>query len=78
MERDVVADVDAGGKDKILYHSMVVDDNGKGLYSTELRHGDSMHISDMYPDRPGLEVFTIHENEDNTVRFQTPGAHACV
>jgi rhamnogalacturonan endolyase len=69
-----VADVDRDGKDEIVYHSMVVDDNGKGLYSTGLRHGDSMHISDMYPDRPGLEVFTIHENEDYTVRFKTPGA----
>ena len=69
-----VADVDADGKDEIVYHSMVVDDNGQGLYSTGLRHGDSMHLSDMYPDRPGLEVFTIHENEDDTVRFRTPGA----
>ncbi|MBN2594999.1 MAG: rhamnogalacturonan lyase [Sedimentisphaerales bacterium] len=69
-----VADVDDDGKDEIVYHSMVVDDNGQGLYSTGLRHGDSMHISDMYPDRPGLEVFTIHENEDYTVRFKTPGA----
>jgi len=69
-----VADVDNDGKDEIVYHSMVVDDNGQGLYSTGLRHGDSMHISDMYPDRPGLEVFTIHENEDDTVRFKTPGA----
>jgi rhamnogalacturonan endolyase len=69
-----VADVDADGKDEIVYHAMVVDDNGKGLYSTGFRHGDSMNISDMYPDRPGLEVFTIHENEDDTVRFQSPGA----
>jgi rhamnogalacturonan endolyase len=53
---------------------MVVDDNGEGLYSTGLRHGDSMHISDMYPDRPGLEVFTVQENENDTVRFMTPGA----
>ena len=68
-----VADVDEDGKDEIVYHSMVVDDNGQGLYSTGLRHGDSMHMSDMYPDRPGLEVFTIHENEDETVRFKTPG-----
>jgi rhamnogalacturonan endolyase len=68
-----VADVDEDGKDEIVYHSMVVDDSGHGLYSTGLRHGDSMHISDMYPDRPGLEVFTIHENEDYTVRFKTPG-----
>jgi rhamnogalacturonan endolyase len=68
-----VADVDEDGKDEIVYHAMVVDDDGKGLYSTGWRHGDSMHISDMYPDRPGLEVFTIHENEDDTVRFQSPG-----
>lgn len=69
-----VADVDGDGKDEIVYHAMIVDDEGKGLYSTGWRHGDSMHISDMYPDRPGLEVFTVHENEDDTVRFQSPGA----
>jgi len=69
-----VADVDEDGKDEIVYHAMVVDDDGKGLYSTGWRHGDSMHMSDMYPDHPGLEVFTIHENEDDTVRFQSPGA----
>ena len=69
-----VADVDEDGKDEIVYHAMVVDDNGKGLYSTGWRHGDAMHISDMYPDRPGLEVFTIHENEGTTVRFRSPGA----
>jgi rhamnogalacturonan endolyase len=69
-----VADVDGDGKDEIVYHSMTVDDNGQGLYSTGLRHGDAMHCSDMDPDRPGLEVFTVHENEDDTVRFGTPGA----
>ena len=68
-----VADVDGDGKDEIVYHAMVVDDDGKGLYSTGWRHGDAMHVSDMYPDRPGLEVFTVHENEDDTVRFQSPG-----
>jgi rhamnogalacturonan endolyase len=69
-----VADVDEDGKDEIVYHSMVVDDSGRGLYSTGLRHGDAMHCSDMDPDRPGQEVFTVHENEDDTVRFGTPGA----
>ena len=69
-----VADVDEDGRDEIVYQAMVVDDNGNGLYSTGLRHGDAMHISDMYPDRPGLEVFTVQENEARTVRFQTPGA----
>ncbi|KAA5544353.1 rhamnogalacturonan lyase [Roseiconus nitratireducens] len=69
-----VADVDADGRDEIVYQAMVVDDDGEGLYSTGLRHGDAMHVSDMYPDRPGLEVFTVQENEDDTTRFQTPGA----
>jgi rhamnogalacturonan endolyase len=53
---------------------MVVDDNGQGLYSTRLRHGDAMYVTDMYPDRPGQEVFTVHENEENAEKFQTPGA----
>lgn len=69
-----VADVDDDGRDEIVYQAMVVDDDGRGLYSTGLRHGDAMHISDMYPDRPGLEVFTVQENEGKTVGFQTPGA----
>lgn len=69
-----VADVDADGRDEIVYQAMVIDDDGEGLCSTGLRHGDSMHVSDMYPDRPGLEVFTIQENEGRTVRLKTPGA----
>ena len=58
-----VADVDADGKDEIVYGSMCVDDDGTGLYSTDLRHGDAMHVSDLDPTRPGLEVWGIHENE---------------
>ena len=33
-----------------------------GLYSTGLGHGDAIHVSDLDPNRPGLEVFAIHEN----------------
>jgi rhamnogalacturonan endolyase len=68
-----VADADADGRDEIVYQGMTVDDNGKGLFSTGRRHGDSMHVGDFYPDRPGLELFLITENEGHTVRFQTPG-----
>jgi rhamnogalacturonan endolyase len=56
-----VADVDGDGKDEIVYGSCTIDDNGKGLYSTGLGHGDAMHVSDLDPNRPGLEVFAIHE-----------------
>lgn len=61
-----VADVDGDGKDEIIYGSMCVDDNGKGLYTTGLRHGDAIHVSDLDPSRPGLEVYGIHEIEDGT------------
>lgn len=61
-----VADVDGDGKDEIVYGSMVIDDNGKGLFTTGLRHGDALHVSDLDPSHPGLEVFGIHEIEDNT------------
>jgi len=62
----VVTDVDNDGKDEIVYGSMVVDDNGTGLFSTGLRHGDAMHVGDLDPYRPGIEVFGIHEIENKT------------
>ncbi len=61
-----VADVDNDGKDEIVYGAMVVDDNGKGLYTTGFRHGDALHVSDLDPDIPGQEVFGVHEIEDGT------------
>jgi rhamnogalacturonan endolyase len=68
-----VADVDADGRDEIVYGAMVVDDDGQGLFSTGLRHGDALHAGDLDPARPGLEVFGIHENEDATTALGTPG-----
>lgn len=61
-----VADVDADGKDEIIYGAMCVDDDGKGLYTTGFRHGDALHVSDLDPDIPGLEAFGIHEIENGT------------
>lgn len=60
-----VADVDADGRDEIIYGAAAIDDNGEGLYSTGLGHGDALHVSDLDPDRPGLEVFDIQERFDD-------------
>jgi rhamnogalacturonan endolyase len=68
-----VADVDHDGRDEIVYGSMVVDDTGVGLFSTGLRHGDALHVSDLVPARPGLEVYGVHESEGNTLSLGTPG-----
>lgn len=64
-----VTDVDGDGKDEIVYGQMTVDDNGKGLYTTGIGHADAMHVSDLDPSIPGLEVFSIQE------RFGDAGAN---
>ena len=56
-----VGDIDGDGKDEIVYGACAIDHDGTGLYTTGLGHGDAMHLSDIDPDRPGLEVFAIHE-----------------
>lgn len=60
-----IADVDGDGKDEIVFGAMTIDDNGKGLYTTRLGHGDALHVSDLDPERPGLEVFDIQERFDD-------------
>ncbi|MFB6340816.1 autotransporter-associated beta strand repeat-containing protein [Saccharicrinis sp. FJH62] len=65
-----VADVDFDGKDEIIYGSMTVDDDGSGLYNTGLGHGDALHVSDFDPERPGLEVFAVHENSVDGMTFR--------
>ncbi|WP_225947932.1 rhamnogalacturonan lyase [Paenibacillus sp. OAS669] len=57
-----VADVDGDGKDEIIYGAMTIDDNGEGLYNTGLGHGDALHVGDLDPTRPGLEVFKVMES----------------
>jgi len=59
-----VADVDGDGRDEIIYGAMVVDDDGKGLYSTGWGHGDALHVGDFVPDNPGLEAGDIQERFD--------------
>lgn len=57
-----IADVDADGRDEIVWGSMAVDDDGTGLYSTRLGHGDAMHVGDLDPFRKGVEAFRCLEN----------------
>ncbi|MDN3496816.1 fibronectin type III domain-containing protein [Planococcus sp. APC 4015] len=71
-----VADVDADGKHELVYGSATLDDDGSLMYSStdtmpegsatpgveaRLGHGDAMHVTDIDPNRPGLEIFTVHE-----------------
>lgn len=64
-----ITDVDNDGKDEIVYGAMTVDDNGKVLNSTGYGHGDALHVGDLDPTHPGIEIFDIQE------RFDDAGMH---
>ena len=57
-----VADVDGDGYDEVIWGAAVIDHDGSGLYSTGRGHGDALHVADMDPDNPGLEIFEPHES----------------
>lgn len=57
-----VADVDGDGCDEIIYGQMTVDNDGKGLYSTGMYHGDAIHLlSDINDEK--YYVWCCHENK---------------
>ncbi|MEO2044957.1 MAG: hypothetical protein ABGX16_00100 [Pirellulales bacterium] len=56
-----VGDVDDDGRDEVITGAAALDDDGTLLYNTGLGHGDALHLSDMDPSRPGLELFMPHE-----------------
>jgi rhamnogalacturonan endolyase len=57
----MVADVDADGAQEIVFGSSTVDSDGTRKCSTGLGHGDALHVGDLVPTRPGLEVFVTHD-----------------
>jgi fibronectin-binding autotransporter adhesin len=58
-----IADVDNDGKDEFVDIGYVLDDNGTQLFNIpEIVHGDRFHLTDIDPDRPGLENYIIQQN----------------
>lgn len=57
-----IVDVDWDGRDEIVWGSMVIDDNGKGLSTTGLGHGDAQHHGDFNPYVHGQEGFFCNED----------------
>ncbi len=64
-----VADVDEDGFDEIIYGGSVIDHDGTGLHSTGWGHGDANHVSDLNPNRPGLEIYQPHESSSSPVGY---------
>lgn len=65
-----VADVDGDGCDEIIYGSCAIDNDGTGLYSTRMGHGDAMHLTKFSPDMPGLQLWDCHENKKDGTSFR--------
>lgn len=57
-----IADVDWDGRDEIVFGSMVIDDNGHGLSTTGLGHGDAHHVGDFNPYVHGQEIAACNED----------------
>ena len=82
-----VGDLDDDGRDEIAYGACAINDDGTGLWTTGLGHGDATHLSEMDPDKPGLKFFMPHETpssygiygtslteqRDGTVLWGVPG-----
>lgn len=65
-----VGDVDGDGCDEITYGSMAVDNDGTGLYTTGMGHGDAIHQMPFYPDSAQLQVWDVHENRKDGSDFR--------
>lgn len=65
-----VADVDMDGCDEIVYGSCTIDNDGTGLYSTQLGHGDALHLTQFDPSSSKLQVWACHENRKDGSTFR--------
>jgi len=79
-----VADLDGDGRDEVMYGSCAFDDDGTGLWTTGLGHGDANHVGKFLPDREGLQVYhcletgrtmvALHDARDGSVIWRKDAA----
>lgn len=65
-----VADIDGDGCDEIIYGACAIDHDGTGIYSTELGHGDAMHLGRFTKESKGFDYFGIHEDADSPLGIE--------
>ncbi|MGI5230117.1 rhamnogalacturonan lyase [Actinoallomurus sp. CA-142502] len=73
-----VGDVDGDGRDEIVYGAMAVDDNGAGLWNTQMHHGDAMDLGDLDPNRPGLEEYKVDEDTSKPAGYMADAATGAI
>jgi rhamnogalacturonan endolyase len=63
-----LVDVDGDGKDELIPGMHAISSNGTLLWNLGTQgvvHGDRFQISDLNPNRPGLEMYGIQQNNNN-------------
>lgn len=75
-----VADLDGDGLDEVMYGSCAWDNDGSGLWTSGLGHGDASHVGQFLPDREGLQVYhclesgktmvALHDAKDGGIIWQ--------
>ena len=58
----MVADTDGDGAQEVIWGSSTIASDGTKKCSTGLGLGDTLHVGDLLPSRPGLEVFMVQAN----------------
>lgn len=57
-----IGDVDGDGCDEMMVGGYTMNNTGEVLFNTGISHGDRFRISDIDPERPGLETFAVQQN----------------
>jgi rhamnogalacturonan endolyase len=73
-----VTDLDGDGKDEVMYGSAAFDDDGTGLWTTQLGHGDANHVGAFLPDREGMQVYHCLESGKTQVALHDAATGAVI
>ena len=73
-----VADLDGDGRDEVMYGSCAFDDDGTGLWSSGLGHGDANHVGKFLPNRDGIQVFHCLESGKTMVALHDAATGAVI
>ena len=57
-----IVDLDGDGFEDVLNGSIAIKNDGRIMWSTGMGHGDRFYVTDIDPDRPGLEIWYAYED----------------
>jgi len=66
-----IGDVDNDGRDEIIYGALTLNDNGTVMYAATWGHADALHVADISPTNPGLEIWDPNESANGTATGPT-------